>query len=509
MGMFDSFQSLINQTAQTADPAGYASGMQQQQTQDQQRQQSYQDIMASGVPQDVLSYFSGAGMYDRFTDSGGYNWMRDLQGGADMPMDSSGFRRAQNPGEQVGQGETTNMYFGSDGKYRHDYYDAPGWLNPVTGILGVAGLGALGMSGALGGAAAGGSVAPMTTFGIVDEAAGALSAAGYGGSMAAPMSTFGVVDEAAGALSAAGYGGGAAPMSTFGVVDEGAGAISAAGGPAGSASAFTGQGLNPTSGGVTGLQPGQSSLGMTAGSPGASQIGAGIGSTIPEFTLPQSVTAGTGVAGAPSWLNSASTQAGKTALSTILQSAMGGNGNGGGGMDLNSLLNLVGGASDANRQGNASQDMLNWMNGQSKKVEGMYNPGTPEYDALWKEMSRKDAAAGRNSQYGPRSVDLAARIAQIKGENIARMTNGLAPAYANALNQNASKYAGMFGALGNNAGGTRATLGNIINALTMGGGSGSSQWGIPEGSSSLQLGQSSNDDIWDTINGAGFKDWWK
>jgi hypothetical protein len=121
----------------------------------------------------------------------------------------------------------------------------------------------------------------------------------------------------------------------------------------------------------------------------------------------------------------------------------GGSGGGGGGSFLNSLLGLGSGLVDANRQGKASDQMQNWLNTQFKKVDDLYAPGSPEYNYLKQEMERKDAAAGRNSQYGPRSVELGARIAQIKADNISRMTIGTSGAMASAINQNASKYGGL------------------------------------------------------------------
>jgi hypothetical protein len=243
------YGDLTQQVAQQAAPDAYAAAQQQAAALAAQQQASRTGV----APQDVLSFFKTARQFDRYTDAQGYNWMRDLQGGGGMgdstdggTMTANGFRRSLNPGENVGQGETTNLYYDPAGAYTHDAYDAKGWLNPLTGILAVAGFG-LGAQALAAGAAGGGAGA--TTFGVVDEAAGALSAAGYGGGGAgtaamgagaggyAGPTTFGVVDEAAGALSAAGGGAAAAPMTTFGVVDEAAGALSAAGGAGGAGAA--------------------------------------------------------------------------------------------------------------------------------------------------------------------------------------------------------------------------------------------------------------------------------
>jgi hypothetical protein len=165
--------------------------------------------MALTVPQEVLDYFAQAGMFDRYTDPQGYQWMRDLQGGggtgdsgtAEMLL--NGYRRALNPGEDAGRSETTNLYYGNDGNYNHAYYDEKGWLNPLTGILAVATLGAgaqyLAAAGAAGGAGAGAGI------GAADAAA-----AGMGGSGAflgeGALSGIGAWDGALAGAGAAGTG---------------------------------------------------------------------------------------------------------------------------------------------------------------------------------------------------------------------------------------------------------------------------------------------------------------
>jgi hypothetical protein len=47
-------------------------------------------------------------------------------------------------------------------------------------------------------------------------------------------------------------------------------------------------------------------------------------------------------------------------------------------------------------------------------IMNTYAPGSPEYNLLAQQMARKDAAAGRNSQYGARANDLAATIAKLR-----------------------------------------------------------------------------------------------
>jgi len=47
-------------------------------------------------------------------------------------------------------------------------------------------------------------------------------------------------------------------------------------------------------------------------------------------------------------------------------------------------------------------------------ILNMYAPGSPEYNLLKQEMDRKDAQAGRNSQYGTRANEFAGQIAKYK-----------------------------------------------------------------------------------------------
>ena len=75
---------------------------------------------------------------------------------------------------------------------------------------------------------------------------------------------------------------------------------------------------------------------------------------------------------------------------------------------------------DMYNRNKAANTMNNRFNSVNQQINSLYAPGTPEYNALWNEMSRKDAAAGRNSQYGPRAVDLGAKIAGIRGNLLAQ-----------------------------------------------------------------------------------------
>lgn len=185
-----------------------------------------------------------------------------------------------------------------------------------------------------------------------------------------------------------------------------------------------------------------------AGASGAAGAG-GLGSLLSQLG-----------SGGSSLLSSLGTK-GIGAIASLLGGLGGsGGGSGGGGMGgLGDLLNIGAGLYGGKQQGNAANEMKQWLQSQQAKVDNLYNPGTPEYNTLWDQMSRKDAAAGRNSQYGPRSVDLAAHIAQIKADETTRFTAGTSRAYADALNGYANRYAGLSSALG------QATTGNSSSGL--------------------------------------------
>jgi hypothetical protein len=181
----------------------------------------------------------------------------------------------------------------------------------------------------------------------------------------------------------------------------------------------------------------------------------------------------------------ATTPGGTTTTPKVPIPGTGGGGTGGGGTGgldfngiLNTLLGLGSGIYGANQQRDAANNMLDWMKGQQAKIDGLYAPGSPEYNLLKQQMEAKDAAAGRNSQYGVRAVDMAAKIAQIKAQYTAQLTQGLAGNFQSAFNQNASADSGLAAILGKllqgggGTGGTGLDLNKLLNSLFSGGGSG-------------------------------------
>jgi hypothetical protein len=100
----------------------------------------------------------------------------------------------------------------------------------------------------------------------------------------------------------------------------------------------------------------------------------------------------------------------------------GSTGQGGAGMDLNGLLQGLGGLYMGHRatgQYNGALDTLN----------NLYSPNSPYAQNMRQAMERRDAAAGRRSQYGTRETELAGNLAQAQGQALS------SPGYANLMNQ--------------------------------------------------------------------------
>jgi hypothetical protein len=77
----------------------------------------------------------------------------------------------------------------------------------------------------------------------------------------------------------------------------------------------------------------------------------------------------------------------------------------------------------------AKNKMADAQSAQMNKINSMYAPGSPEYNLMMQQIARKDAAAGRNSQYGPRAQTLAGIIAKQKADMLT------SPTYATLSNQ--------------------------------------------------------------------------
>jgi len=270
----------------------------------------------------------------------------------------------------------------------------------------------------------------------------------------------------------------AAIMATAGIggaaLEAGAAGAGGAGG-AGEAALLGGEGAGYTAGGLATDATGAT---VAEGAAGAGYSGAGAAWT-PTATTAAGTTAGSTL---PAWASKAGTgaltSAAGTALqggngSQILNSAVGGAVNGGTGTNLGGAVTgaLNGNQGKGNTSGGSAWDQFlqglsggsggstNWgdilntlgtgyaaynagnkandlYTNQIKDINGLYAPDSAYAKQMEQTLARKDAAAGRNSQYGTRAVELAANLTKSKSDaiNSANMTNLLGQK-VNAQNQ--------------------------------------------------------------------------
>lgn len=164
--------------------------------------------------------------------------------------------------------------------------------------------------------------------------------------------------------------------------------------------------------------------------------GLGLGA-LPEFSM-AGIDATQALAGGPMGLNGL----GSTSAAANYGAA------GAGGSGLSSYIDKLLKPSTLKDVASAGMGVFNGINqrNQAKKLMGQLNgmsaPGGAYEQALRKQLERRDAASGRRSQYGPREVELQAKLAELASRN--------APSLVNLMN---SSNSGLESALRNLTGG--------------------------------------------------------
>lgn len=139
------------------------------------------------------------------------------------------------------------------------------------------------------------------------------------------------------------------------------------------------------------------------------------------------------------------------------------------------LMQLYGMSQAGKGLGEAS-DMNSALASQVRSLGEIYGPNSPYAAQMRQTLARKDAAAGRNSQYGPREAQLQALLAEKQAQATSAMSQAAQAGNANALAMNkyrnqltgqklalASNMAKKFGLFDMFGGGGRSTspFGNI------------------------------------------------
>jgi len=87
------------------------------------------------------------------------------------------------------------------------------------------------------------------------------------------------------------------------------------------------------------------------------------------------------------------------------------------------------------------------IGGQLRGLQSLYGQNSPYAQALRQQLERKDAASGRRSQYGPREVELQARLAQMASSQAPTMANLLRMQQGNR-GQTLAQLAGLYQQMG-------------------------------------------------------------
>lgn len=270
-------------------------------------------------------------------------------------------------------------------------------------------------------------------------AAGTGSGASVGGTVAGSGSAIG---ESVGAAAAgSGGAGGAGTAGAVGTDLMGATVSSgASAGSAGAAWAPTAATAGGTAAGSTlpawATKAGTGALTSAAGT----ALQGGNSSQIANSAVGGAVNGGTGtnlggaVTGALNGSGSGSGgSGGGSGGSTWDQFIKGLSGGSGGSADWGSILNSLGTGYAAYEAGKKAD---NAYTNQINSINGLYAPDSAYAKQMEQTLARKDAAAGRNSQYGTRAVELAANLTDSKSKaiNSANYTNLMA-GKINAQNQ--------------------------------------------------------------------------
>lgn len=422
--------------------------------------------------------------------------------GGGMDADHNGLSLA---GWTNGTGGYGSQQYDLSGKYtgNNNYNGGSNWqemITPLAMMLGPLAAGAyMGAFSGLGGAGAGAAGAGAEAAGM--GGAGGLSLSGGGYGLAAPATGYfsGTGAATAGGLglnagtAGAAIGGGLG--STLAGVDTGIGSsmggagVGGAGGGLGdtsglvysnpslgttpidtttanmntglSNSSLNGSGAIGDSGTGLSLSPNGSGLGLQPPTAGSSTVSGG-------FQVPGSV--GTAPAPTQSGLGGLfnTVKGGYNSLFNTPIESLGGI-TGSQGMNGVRLASSLYDMFAKNKMAGAEQDRYNALNNQ---IMNSYAPGSPELKQLRDAMAAKDAAAGRNSQYGAREVNLAAQLnaqkiaqqAAINQQQNGLLNSTLANRYGglNSLFGYMGLGSGKASVLGNGNGANPASIGGTI-----------------------------------------------
>jgi hypothetical protein len=374
-----------------------------------------------GLTYDPSVYQQGVANSDPYAYLSGWTGLDSLGAGAGIngvigdPNNPTGFNasRSLQPGDTRNGYEINTLGLNPDGTIKYDpnswtfkeYAPDGGWLRPAATWAALAS-GTAGLGGALTGAAAAGGAGGLSGMDLAADAA-----AGTGNNIATAGGMLGGSGGIAGTgipqfAQQPGYG-----QQFGGPLADASGGTPYTGAASGGDGAFLGEFGDAAAGGSSAYDP----IGayLTTGASEGSTIGNGLsgagGATgaVGQGTLASLLGS---IGGAASTIGNIPgvSKVGGNLVTNLLGSVLGGTGQGvSGAGNLGSLFTNY-------NQYKQNQDLIN-------EIKGIYKPDGEYAKYLGDQLGRRDAAAGRNSQYGPRLAELMGRL----GDSQARALSGL------------------------------------------------------------------------------------
>ncbi len=95
----------------------------------------------------------------------------------------------------------------------------------------------------------------------------------------------------------------------------------------------------------------------------------------------------------------------------------GASGGGGGEFGLGDVVQGLAGLYQGNQAAKSAREASGVAGQQTQQLADLYGPASPYAQQLRQQLERRDAASGRRSQYGPREVELQAKLADVASRN--------------------------------------------------------------------------------------------
>lgn len=98
----------------------------------------------------------------------------------------------------------------------------------------------------------------------------------------------------------------------------------------------------------------------------------------------------------------------------------------GNGMNIGDIGATLGSLYLANRQARDARTAQSGINaGVNQQLADMFGPNSAYAQQLRQQLERRDAASGRRSQYGPREVELQAKLAELQARSMPGIMNSM------------------------------------------------------------------------------------